>query len=132
MDKVLRIQVRKVDHLWDAIERLAAYHELARATVIVLESKGQLAPPKKLRLGIEVEFCENILLNMFKITPAVFAAVTGKVRRNPQFGAELEKFCDAVVGKRRGKILITPSENEMMQLGTRNRDLLKKLKGGIR
>jgi len=129
MHNVPRTQVTKTDRLSEAIEKIIVYHELAINAEIILQNQGQLPELKKVRLIIEAEFCRNILFNVFKITPAVFEDTVRKLHQHPKFKEELESFCDSIVGRKRNKILITPNEAEVQQLGTRNIKLLKKLRG---
>lgn len=86
--------------LLSVIEGIIMYMELAKEARFILQQDGRLEkfPMLGFRLQIEVLFCRNLLLSMFKVTKEYIASTQQLIYQDDKkFLAEAKRFADGAI-----------------------------------
>lgn len=118
--------IEKTARLDSAIQKLATYIRLVAAGRDMLAKKGFLTPKLDFRLGVEEGFGTNVLLNMFMLTNEFVAELFDNVDRTPNFEQNVERFCEALTGKKMSQVLITPDQFQQAAVERKNKTLMSK------
>lgn len=100
-----KIKQHRLDKL---VEFLVLYSELSGSARHFLTTQQSLTQAIDFKIFIEINFCTNLLQNIIKVDPISLQAIRESILKNPQFGAEVEKFASQIVPKK--SVIITPNQ----------------------
>lgn len=88
---------QKRDRFQDAILDIILYKELALGARKLLAVNKKLLPQVDIRLQIEINFCMNLLVNIFKVSQAYVMQVSFSFRKDKDFQKNVERFVEDVM-----------------------------------
>lgn len=127
--KSLKKKRSKLDEIIDAI---VTYMEVANAGAGYLAQKKMLSPQLDFKIGVQVEFCGTLLVNIIEIDKAYLQWAIKQCREHPEFKNEVEKFAKNLVPGSSKKFHLYSSTDLTLakQEEMSKKEAMKKIRGG--
>lgn len=91
-----KIKKGSVDLLNFAITNVIMYMEIEKDAKAILIRNKQLTPFLNMKLQLEMDFCGNVLKNLFGVSGAEVLRIGEKLRESEAWAEEVDAFIDTV------------------------------------